>query len=354
MDKRPDTAHSVSPDSGTHWSAPGAWRAAPGVFRIPLPLPMDGLKAINVYAIETPEGLTLIDGGWAIPVARELLESSLASVGYGIGDIKRFLVTHVHRDHYTQAVTLRKEVGAHVSLGWGDKGTLDLINDPDLETNPHVELYEAAGAPQIAQAWRGFGESDRPDLSLWEYPDTWLEGDRVLSVGERTIDAVHTPGHTQGHYVFADTPGGLLFSGDHVLPTITPSIGVEPVQADLALGDFMRSLARVRELPDLAVLPAHGPVAPSSYDRVDELLDHHEARLALSLEAVRGGAATPYEVAGELTWTRHEHPMATLDVFNAGMATLETQAHLDLLVARGQATLAWSDGVRRYAFAQRD
>jgi glyoxylase-like metal-dependent hydrolase (beta-lactamase superfamily II) len=160
---------------------------------------------------------------------------------------------------------------------------------------------------------------------------------------------VHTPGHTQGHYVFADQPGGLLFAGDHVLPTITPSIGVEPVQAELALGDFMRSLARMRELPDLTLLPAHGPVAPSTHTRVDELLDHHEARLALSLEAVRGGAATPFQVASELPWTRHDHPMTNLDLFNAGMATLETQAHLDLLVARGQARLDWVDGLRRYS-----
>ena len=56
----------VSPDSGQHWADEGAWPAAPGVHRIPLPLPTDGLRAVNVYAIETDEGLTLVDGGWAI------------------------------------------------------------------------------------------------------------------------------------------------------------------------------------------------------------------------------------------------------------------------------------------------
>ena len=58
----------VSPDSGEHWTEPGAWPAAPGVHRIPLPLPTDGLKAVNVYVLETDDGLTLIDAGWAIEV----------------------------------------------------------------------------------------------------------------------------------------------------------------------------------------------------------------------------------------------------------------------------------------------
>ena len=55
-----------TPTSDPHWSEPGAYEVADGVHRIPLPLPMDGLKAVNVYVLETEEGLTLIDGGWAM------------------------------------------------------------------------------------------------------------------------------------------------------------------------------------------------------------------------------------------------------------------------------------------------
>ena len=113
------TAYAVSPDSGEHWSAEGAWQVAEGIHRIPLPLPMDGLKAVNVYAIETDDGLVLIDGGWAIEVARDLLERCLRDVGYGFGDIRRFLVTHIHRDHYTLATVLGHEFGADVALGLG-------------------------------------------------------------------------------------------------------------------------------------------------------------------------------------------------------------------------------------------
>ena len=108
---------------------------------------------------------------------------------------------------------------------------------------------------------------------------------------------MHTPGHTQGHFVFADRAAGLLFAGDHVLPTITPSIGFEPVPVEQPLRDFLGSLTKVRALPDLRLLPAHGPVAPSSHARVDELLDHHETRLAQCLDALAGGPGTAYDVA---------------------------------------------------------
>ena len=63
----PPTAVRISPDSGVNWTEPGAWRVADGIHRIPLPLPMDGLRAVNVYAIEQRSGFALIDSGWRAP-----------------------------------------------------------------------------------------------------------------------------------------------------------------------------------------------------------------------------------------------------------------------------------------------
>ncbi|GAA1134808.1 MBL fold metallo-hydrolase [Nocardioides aquiterrae] len=340
------TAYAVSPDSGEHWSKEGAWRVADGIHRIPLPLPMDGLRAVNVYAIETDEGLTLIDGGWSIEVARDLLERCLRDIGYGFGDIRRFLVTHIHRDHFTLATVLGHEYGAEVVLGLGEKPALDLLNgEVELDRNPFLEVLRTAGAHEIADLWAA-GATELPDPAWWQYPDAWLSGDRQLAVGARTLDAVHTPGHTPGHFVYAEQAAGLLFAGDHVLPTITPSIGFTVPPAADPLGDFMASLAKVRALPDLQVLPAHGPVAPSSHARVDELLVHHEHRLELSLAALADGARTGHEVAHRLPWTRHEHEYGELDLFAQGMASMETKAHLDLLVAQGRATATdTADGI---------
>ena len=363
------TAHAISPDSGRPWAEPGAWPVAEGLHRIPLPLPNDGLRAVNVYALETGDGLTLVDGGWAIAEARSLLESCLAGIGYGFADVTRFLVTHVHRDHYTLASVLAREFGAHVSLGSGERATLDQLHrartDPgegeqkgehrvehrdersDDDEDPTVTVLRAAGALEVAERWAASAADHRPDLAHWGYPDAWLEGDHPIEVGQRTLDAVHTPGHTQGHYVFADRAAGLLLAGDHVLPTITPSIGFEAVPVRQPLRDFLASLTKVRRLPDLAVLPAHGPLAPSSHARVDALLAHHEDRLLLCRDVLRAGSGTAYDVAADLPWTRHERRLADLDLFNTALASLETKAHLELLVARGQATREETpDGVR--------
>ena len=111
------------------WTEPGAHPVAPGVHRIPLPLPDDGLRAVNVYALSTADGLVLVDGGWALEASRQALVDGLAAMGAGLGDVRRFLVTHVHRDHYTQAVVLRRETGASVALGAGERPTLELMLD---------------------------------------------------------------------------------------------------------------------------------------------------------------------------------------------------------------------------------
>jgi glyoxylase-like metal-dependent hydrolase (beta-lactamase superfamily II) len=263
-------------------------------------------------------------------------------VGYGFGDIKRFLVTHIHRDHYTMAAVLGKEYGAEVALGRGEEPGLDLLNrllDGEVKQNPFVGALTSAGARDLAEEWtRGDEDRELPDRAWWEYPDTWLAGDQQVTVGARTLDAVHTPGHTPGHYVFAEQSAGLLFAGDHVLPTITPSIGFTTPPTPDPLGDFMASLTKVRALPDLRILPAHGPVAPSSHARVDELLAFHETRLDQSLAALAAGPATAVTVAHQLGWTRRERAFDELDVFSKGMAAMETKAHLELLVARGQVT----------------
>src|SRR5262245_42368270 len=106
------------------WERPGAHEVAPGVHRIPLPLPGDALKAVNVYAVSDGEQVVLIDGGWALAEAEDLLARGLKTIGFDLRDIREFLVTHLHRDHYTQAVALRRHYGGAVSVGEGERACL--------------------------------------------------------------------------------------------------------------------------------------------------------------------------------------------------------------------------------------
>ncbi|HEY0538320.1 MAG TPA: MBL fold metallo-hydrolase [Actinoallomurus sp.] len=334
----------------TEWIESGAFQVAPGVHRIPLPLPTDGLRAVNVYAIENDEGPVLIDGGWALEESRRQLETSLKEIGFGLADVAGFLVTHVHRDHYTQAVAVRREFGTRVSLGIGERPTLDLLTRPGVpDRSPQLEQLEACGAGPVIERLRAVWREGGHDPAAWEMPDEWIEGGTTLPLADRELLAVSTPGHTRGHLVFADLAGGLLFAGDHVLPHITPSIGFESAPEASPLGSYLASLKLVRELPDLRLLPAHGPVTDSVHARVDALLDHHAERLDACAEAVRAGAGTAYETARALTWTRRERRFDELDLFNQMLATTETRAHLEVLVAQGRLSARVEDGASVYA-----
>lgn len=331
------------------WTAPGAYPVATGIHRIPLPLPGDALRAVNVYAVEADDGLVLVDGGWTLAQSRAQLVSSLAEFGAALGDIRRFLVTHAHRDHYSQALAIGRELGVPVALGAGERPSMRTLVEDEVSFAPQVERLRVCGADAVIALMRDAGVLGSHRDPGYDYPDEWLDGTTEIDLGVRTLQAVPTPGHTQGHLVFVADSDGALLAGDHVLPHITPSIGFEPAASRLPLRDFLQSLRLVREMPDRMLLPAHGPVTASVHARVDELVAHHDARLQSCLDAVAAGATTAYEVARRLTWTRHERRLTDLDWFNQMLAVIETGAHLDLLRMQERLPATEADGVLRYS-----
>lgn len=331
------------------WIEPGAYPVGLGVYRIPLPLPQDGLRAVNVYAIADGEHLVLIDSGWALSESEQRLVRALDGLGYRLSDVREFLVTHVHRDHYTQAVAIRRVHGTRVALGAGERRGLQAIQEAIRTGQRHDvrHLVRAGAASLVPDTLAGGGRGED-----WELPDRWLADGVDLPLATRTLRVIATPGHTRGHVVFYDEGAGALFAGDHVLPHITPSIGFEFPPAESPLRDYLESLQLMRSLPDATLLPAHGPVAPSVHARVDELLDHHEQRLTESAKAVEQGADTAAEVAAVLRWTRRQRRFEELDRLNQRLAVSETMAHLEVLVLRGWLTVSVDpDGVAHYALA---
>ncbi len=337
-------------DQPEDWTEPGAFEVVTGVHRIPLPLPTDGLRAVNVYAVDDGDRLVLIDAGWAVQEAQRQLEKALGAVGRSLADISRFLVTHMHRDHYTLAVTVRRLFGTRVSLGVGERAAIEWAGDPDRHgLSPQVDQLRRCGATDLAGRIAELASAAERHPEDWEPPDDWLDGGQSLALAGRELVAIRTPGHTNGHVVFADERDDLLFAGDHVLPHITPSIGFEPVPGELPLRSYLDSLALVRRLPDRLLLPAHGPVASSVHARVDQLLDHHGERLDACRRAVEQGRSTGYEVATALPWTRRARPFADLSTFNQMLAVGETESHLQLLVAQGRLGRSVVAGVVHYA-----
>jgi glyoxylase-like metal-dependent hydrolase (beta-lactamase superfamily II) len=328
------------------WTEPEVEHLGGGVHRIPLPLPVHGLKAVNVYAITDPGGVDLIDAGIALVPAKERLAAGLRRIGYELGDIRNFFVTHVHIDHYSLAVELRRTFHSVVCLGAEERANLiatrELVNR-SRDSFFGVGFLRRMGALELATEVTAM-DGQPPAVVDWEDPDRWIVDGTDLDLRTRTLRAVHTPGHTRGHVIFHDPAAEIMFAGDHVLPHITPSIGFEPAGNRMALGDYLGSLARTLNLPDARLLPAHGPVTASTHERVNELLAHHDLRLAETLEAVRAGHASPYDVAKSLKWTRRRLRMAELDLFSKVLSVNETAAHLEVLAARGQLTRAVSVG----------
>ena len=331
------------------WFEPGIFEVAKGVYRIPLPMPNDGLTAVNVYAIEDGKGLTMIDGGWSVAASRAALEAALKQLGATPKAITRILVTHIHRDHYTLAVALRKDYGMPIALGIGERDTLEeLVGGKITNLGKQIEMLRGAGAAELAD--RIAKVDHLIDLSEgWALPDEWLEPG-AIDLGNRSVRVLATPGHTRGHIVFVEEESGLLFAGDHVLPKITPSIGFEGRPAPDPLKDFLTSLAKMKALPDLRLLPAHGPVAESTHARVVELVAHHDARLA-EMGALLASEKTAFDVANNVGWTRRKRTLDELTPFNQMLAILETQAHLHLLVTSGLATSRVDAGVVLYRTA---
>lgn len=329
--------------SGGDWTDSGPEEVAQGIFRIPLPLPGDGLKAVNAYLLRGAGGDLLVDCGWVHPRSWEVLTSSLAHLGSGLGSVRQVFATHVHGDHLGAAGRIRDQGRAFVTLGLGDRETAQILaTDPELACTRTRELLRRHGAAAVAEAIeRAAASSPRP-LWLSPLPDLFISEGELRFEG-RALEVLPTPGHTRGHLCLFDRTASILFAGDHVLPHITPSIGVEVPDGDLPLLHFLRSLERVRGLPATLVLPAHGPTFQDLAGRVDQLLEHHRRRLLLCQEAVEAGARCALAVAQALPWTRRERRFDDLDAFNQLLAVNETAAHLELLAERGDLNRTVSD-----------
>lgn len=331
------------------WTEPGAHAVVDHVYRIPLALPVDGLAAVNVYVIEDPGGLILIDSGWARPETEKALVEALQSLGHRLGDIDQIIVTHAHWDHYTQALALRESLGTRVRIGWEERHSIEDFDLADGSYPRQAVLLRGCGAPELAARVEAMtAEPHELDMPFGP-PDAWLKDGERIVLADRRLDVLATPGHTRGHVVLRDPLGGLLFSGDHVLPYITPSLGFERSPERHPLRSYLASLRLVRGMPDALLLPAHGPVTRSVHTRVDELIAHHEERLDEVVRQVASGADTAYAVARALPWTRRLRRLDDLPLVHQMTAVLEIDAHLDVLAGQGAVTWRDVEGTRRFA-----
>ncbi|GAB3378622.1 MBL fold metallo-hydrolase [Amycolatopsis echigonensis] len=337
-------------DQADDWTTPGAHAVGPGIHRIPLPLPINGLSAVNAYLLEGHDGLVLVDPGWVSAANERAVAAALSELGHRLDDVKICLATHHHWDHYTQAFAWRETLRLKLFIGENERFSINGF-DGTSRFPKHPALLARCGAEELAERLRTDEMPEYEVATPYGPPDGWLEdGDRIpLRQGE--LEAVATPGHTRGHVVYAHADAGVLIAGDHVLPTITPSLGFEIAPEATPLRSFISSLKLLLSRPDMILLPAHGPVGASTHARVHEILDHHRERLDEVNGLLVAGATNAYEVAQRLPWTRHRRRLDNLQLDHQMSAVMEIEAHLDVLAHLGRVTVDETPATRRYRAA---
>ncbi|GAB2827083.1 MBL fold metallo-hydrolase [Streptomyces daliensis] len=335
-----------------------------GVWSIPVPIPDNPLGHTLVHLLDTGRGPVLIDTGWDDPASWDALERGLAACGTSIADVHGVLVTHHHPDHHGLSGQVREASGAWIAMHEADAAVVRRSR----ETDPHRWLdylaakLTAAGAPDAHTAplheARAGGRMRRMPGGRGALPDREIVPGELLDLAGRRLRAIWTPGHTPGHVCLhleerhpgrgpaggeVDVPqgNGRLFSGDHLLPGITPHIGLyeDPDDAALAdrgdpLGDYLASLERIAALDPAEVLPAHQYAFADAAGRVRELLTHHAERLASLRTLLTGRPLTPWELAESMEWNR---PWAEIPYGSRNIAVAEAEAHLRRLVKLGEA-----------------
>jgi glyoxylase-like metal-dependent hydrolase (beta-lactamase superfamily II) len=306
----------------------------PGLWSIPVPLPNTALRYVLVYALELPDGVAIVDAGWDTPEAWSALTAGLRVGGFAVADVRAILITHIHPDHYGLAGRVRAESGGWIGLHRLEAETLPAryVAAEELIRRGDAWLRRAGATAAEAEQLAGSSREMLAYVRMAE-PDRLIEDGELLPLPGWELRAVWTPGHTPGHLCFHEERTGVLLSGDHVLPRISPNVSAHLQQPPDPLRAFLDSLAKVGDLDVDEVLPAHEYRFRGLSERVADLRQHHEQRLAelLALVEQRPGS-TAWQLAERLTWRR---PWGEIVGFVRRAAVGETLAHLRLLVGRG-------------------
>ena len=332
---------------------------SPGIKQLKIPIPHNPLGFTNVYLVGDGDGYLLIDAGFPSPEAFAAMQNELAEAGVEPRGISRLVITHAHGDHIGLAGRVKEISGAKMAIHPLEARQQALPpNNPEDFARMNAEWSKATGMPNesMREMHHHQGRPGNRPFAPPPLPDILLEDNQEISADGTSLRVVWTPGHSPGLICLYDAKRKALFSADHVLPVTTPNIGLRPGsnghgQAESnPLGDYLRSLAKVRDLDAEIVLPAHEGVFHDLRGRVDRILEHHRRRNDEIVASLKSGPRTAYQVSESITWMPESggvrfHNLAHWD---QRMAVSETIAHLQALRATGTITRSAKGGIVYY------
>ena len=165
-------------------------------------------------------------------------------------------------------------------------------------------------------------------------PDVSVQGGETLEFVSRRFEVIFTPGHSPDHICLYDRERKVLFTGDPILPVITPHVSYMPGSDTDPLGDYIAGLEKLRYLDVDYTRPAHEFTIPNLQKRIDELEHHHVERNQFILDALAEGQKTAYDVTSKVRWDvgswESMHPGLRRSALN------ECMSHLEYLRRRGK------------------
>lgn len=306
-----------------------------GVWSIPVPFPNNPLRYTLAYLLTGTAGAVVVDPGWDSDAGWEQLAAGLRAAGLSPREVTGIVVTHYHPDHHGMTARLRDASGAWVGMGADERWHVGTADPAAAAAADRAQLAHW-GVPADRHEEMSF-RAQAGAVPALVLPDVGLDDGALLPLPGRRVRVVSTPGHTPGHICLLDEDRGLLFSGDHVLPRISPHISLEEGGLANPLADYFDSLATLAGFGnELEVCPAHEYRFAGIRDRVAVLAAHNRARsdeVRAALEA--GNASSVWELAARLTWSRG---WEALKGFSLRFAVAESASHVVYLRSLGLET----------------
>ncbi len=309
---------------------PVAREVVPNLWKITLPIPFP-LKTVNAYALVGKDGWALIDTGMGTPDARAAFEEWQHLSGLRIDTLRAIILTHHHPDHVGLSGELQAQSGAPVYMHPIDEATLQIIWSGTMPKRFEYvsHFFQQHGLPPT-RLW--YNQTDQETIRhLINVPphEAFLpleDGQDFELMGE-SYRVIWTPGHADGQICLFRERDGIFLAADHVLPRITPNIGLySDRERKNPLDDYLNSLNKVAKWPVSKVLPGHGEPFTDLEGRVGEIIAHHAVRLQQILDLL----ALEPQHANQLTNQLFQQRTLQNDEARR-MAVAEVLAHLEYL-----------------------
>jgi glyoxylase-like metal-dependent hydrolase (beta-lactamase superfamily II) len=269
----------------------------PSLYKIEVPLPGSPLKATNSYVVKGTERSLIIDTGWNREDCMVALVSGLKECGVDLRQADLF-ITHMHADHSGLVSAIAVE-GARIYFGRADAEIIRYITPEHWDEMidfagrcgfPREELERAVGN----HPGRRYNPSNSLNLHILKNGDT-------VSVGDYLFECIETPGHTPGHICLYELDKKVFICGDHILFDITPNITLSSKERN-PLKEYLISLDKVYDLDVRLTLPGHRSTFRNHKERIQELKQHHRARLDEIISILAQGRQNAFQIASQMTW----------------------------------------------------